>query len=744
MYQEYGDRQSSKVVPAPESSSLAGRRWVFQMGHGRDEGSGLQMHGRDAASVSGPPLQSLNSFPTGRFPQNAGTSPNKLHAGYNFPSFDRPLPRIPSPSQHPVPPAIMASARPSTSGSLTATGPSRSKMDKRMSKDDMFFRTARQKQGLDKRMSRDDMYIRGRMAEMSQYHVPVRGSALTPEHSPNFPVIHEVSIPIRVQTPESITSGEIPIGMALGSPPLRPDPSPSRWQAQFPPASPQPTSSSEPSSAGAAPVGSLQRKKTGKRKLFGLFGGGKKREEAQGLAQTDAGKSTITLARTVEVSTSSVNVSAKPTPTRSNTQAERKVPKHKPIMIRSNTMPQNVDEPPTQPKSAGLPGRQANAYRQPQAKLPPMPSFLDVNIPDTKLERYSVMFSDVLGHGHPPPKQEHSGSLLSRRQATLQRLKTIDDKVEAEEIEKERSRQRRATSPQPTATPQLRLFPMPSEGRVTPAMDTPTSRSRPLRSNTSPGRLPSPTQASFNTKPTSSAAATSHGPTLVVPNPFDNSPPQPRKQPKRELEPIYPTDTTFQFGPDKSGLILDSPTEIDSPGEEIIISQPFKPTLHEPQWQMVSPQSASASSTAPSVLSSTTSGRRHRSPSAASSATTHTHGTKPSSDLDETEAAFQSAVEVSIARQISISRQQRQLLRPLQTRRGPGGSPGGGERSATASPLGVKIVKSPTPSRRLGEEESIKETKSSTPTLIHPREAPVNPAHLAQNRKSSWAVVEEG
>lgn len=111
--------------------------------------------------------------------------------------------------------------------------------------------------------------------------------------------------------------------------------------------------------------------------------------------------------------------------------------------------------------------------------------------------------------------------------------------------------------------------------------------------------------------------------------------------------------------------------------------------------------------------------------------------------MDEMEAALQSAVEVSIARQISISRQQRQLLRPLQTRRGPGGG-GGGERSASVSPLGVKIVKSPTPSRRLGEEEAIKDIKSSTPTLIHPREAPVNPAHLAQNRKSSWAVVEEG
>ncbi|KAK7736744.1 hypothetical protein SLS63_003091 [Diaporthe eres] len=603
----------------------------------------------------------------------------------------------------------MASARPSTSGSLTATGSSRSKMDKRMSKDDMFFRTARQNQGLDKRISRDDMYIRSRMAEMSQYHVPVRGSALTPEHSPNFPVIHEVSIPIRVQTPESITSGEIPIGMALGSPPLRPDPSPSRWQAQFPPASPQPTSSSEPSSAGAAPVGSLQRKKTGRRKLFGLFGGGKKREDVQGLSHTDAGKSTITLARTVEVSTSSVNVSSKPTPTRSNTQAERKVPKHKPIMIRSNTMPQNVDEPPPQPKSAGLPGRQGNAYRQPQANVPPMPSFLDVNIPDTKLERYSVMFSDVLGH--PQPRQENSGSLLSRRQATLQRLKTIDDKVEAEEMEKEPKGYLTTANPDTAIEAISNAIRRPCD----PCYGYPHESVTAIEVE------------HFTRKTTVTNASN-------VRQKADfkrgNDKPWP-----------YISHTTFQFGPDKSGLILDSPTEIDSPSDEIVISQPFKPTLHEPQWQMVSPQSVSASSTAPSVLSSSTSGPRHRSPSAASSATTHTHVTKPSSDLDETEAALQSAVEVSIARQISISRQQRQLLRPLQTRRGPGA---GGERSASVSPLGVKIVKSPTPSRRLGEEESIKETKSSTPTLIHPREAPVNPAHLAQNRKSSWAVVEEG
>jgi hypothetical protein len=116
--------------------------------------------------------------------------------------------------------------------------------------------------------------------------------------------------------------------------------------------------------------------------------------------------------------------------------------------------------------------------------------------------------------------------------------------------------------------------------------------------------------------------------------------------------------------------------------------------------------------------------------------------------MDDADAAFQNAVEVSIARQISISRQQRQLLRPLQARRaGAGGLAGARE---SASPLGVKVVKSPSPTRRLADEEAtketkaIKETKINTPTLVIPREHPVNPAHLAQNRKSEWAVVEDG
>lgn len=664
----------------------------------------------------------------------------------------------------------MALDRPSSSGGVPTRRGITFDMNKRMSKDDMSLmlgndsrRTAmaRQMQNMpNKRMSRDDMYIRSRMAAMSQFHVPVRGSTITPEHSPDHPGAHEVSIPLRMQTPESInsvvTSGEIQIGMALGSPVRTLAPDSSRWQAQFPPASPQTTDrSSEPSPAMTEPTGSLQRKKTGRRKLFGLFGGGKKNAEPTGEsgAQRDRGLSIITKNSTAMQSTVSVVPKTPRTPTRSNTQADRKTPKHKPLMLRSATMPHGMDEAPTTPlKSAGLSGLRSNpsqragpTNQRPPPNIPPVPR-LNVTIPDTKMERYSVMFSDVLNG----PKHEPAASLLARRQATLERLKTINDSVEAQiqEYHADRpERPRRATSPQPspqfqsppqyelqqpryqlqeqpgsTASPRLSIFPVPPTNRMA-VVDTPSGYARMSRSNTSPGRLPSPTQQTFNARRGPPPQAKGTAQRLEVPNPFEMNPPDPRPR-SRPQEPIYPTDTSFHFGPEQSGLLLESPTSINS-REEIIVSQPFKPTLHEPQWQMISPSTASSS--AASV-------RRGRSPSAASS---NTHVTKPSSEFDPADAALQSAVEVSIARQISISRQQRQLLRPLQTRRGTGDArPSPSSVTEGRSPLGVTVIKAPSPNR-LGRDEPIKEVQSSTPTLVHTRQFPP-----AEHRKSSWVVLD--
>lgn len=395
----------------------------------------------------------------------------------------------------------------------------------------------------------------------------------------------------------------------------------------------------------------------------------------------------------------------------------RKLSKHKPSMTRSQTMPYSADEFATPPERAGRPNLRSKAsepnirpgisHQSSRANMavPPVPSFLDIQIPDTTLERYSVMFCDVLNEA---PKQETAVSLLARRQATLERLKTMNGTNMAGDTEQETPRQRRATSPARTRSPELTLFPMPPAGRITPGMDTPKTESRMTRANTSPGILPSPIQASFDTRQKPTPGKAPHAKTLTVPNPFESTPTPTISRPgKMEPDPIYPTDTGFHFGPDDPGPILESPIDIQ-PCEETTTPPPLKPTPHEPQWQVASPPPPAPAAAEPSP----------RAPSAASSA--RTHATKPSSEMDDADAAFQNAVKDSIARQISVSRQQRALLRPLRARRATGGAAGA-------------VV----------EDKAIRETKIATPTLVVvPREVAVNPAHLAQNRKSSWAVVE--
>jgi hypothetical protein len=49
---------------------------------------------------------------------------------------------------------------------------------------------------------------------------------------------------------------------------------------------------------------------------------------------------------------------------------------------------------------------------------------LDVDIPSIHMERYSVMFGSSL---QKPPGSSSSSSLLARRQATLDKLKTVNE-----------------------------------------------------------------------------------------------------------------------------------------------------------------------------------------------------------------------------------------------------------------------------------------------------------------------------
>jgi hypothetical protein len=716
--------------------------------HGNAHGPESPVLGGEPGLVSEPPKQVQDSS-SGT--QNADASPSfgPSDAGVilSNPYRHRPLPTPPRKA-----PAM--AERPSTS-----SGPS-----SRQASEKNNFRN------FEKRMSKDDLYVRtastARGAYKS-YHIPIRGRLPTPDGSPRSRS-PAVTVPVRTTTPDSIDGPRgVAIGMALGSPTHQAPATMANWQPQF---SKGGSPSAEESGRDGREVAAKQ--KSGRWRLFGRFGGKKNQEPGSNRQSPEPATAPVAnIIAEAKTSSESSNLD------RSNT--ERKVPKYKPIIVRSQTEPALespvvvVVEQPKTPRTlirkastrsikkadisapvlipAPMPTvpTLAPAPAVPTVPIPP-PPFLDVEIPSIKLERYSVMFGSVL-------QPQGSSSLLARRQATLDRLKTINDAIVKEEEEKEHLKPRRATSPLVTRSPAFSLFPTPPSRQNQPVVLRLSPRSR---SNTSPALLPSPSKANFeaaqvrkeNPKP-ARPNRPARPPRLVVPaapRPHDTAvrAPSPAPEPKREqpqrAPPPQPAQSApqprkpspapqslpppkadgFHFGPDQSGLILDSPTDVNEREGEVIIQldERLKPSIPEPAWQIVSPPASTPSSSASSM--------RKRSPSSVSSVQTHV--TKPSVDIDDADTALKTAVEVSIARQISISQQQRQLLQPLQTNI----TRGGRREASPASSTG----KSPVRRLNVGKNERLAETKSATPTLIHPKET-LN-SQLAQHRKSERIVVE--
>ncbi|KAF9881910.1 hypothetical protein CkaCkLH20_01056 [Colletotrichum karsti] len=625
----------------------------------------------------------------------------------------------------PTPPRSKASStmaeRPSTSGGLSPHNAS----------------TASFRSFADRRISKDDMYIRPHSSARGgykSYHIPIRDNPASPVESPgDFSPARTFTV--RTQTPDSMDSnmGTIAIGMAIGSPThpppefSSPPPAPRNdWQPQ---ASNMSTSmiraSPEPTQQEVAEPVPAPKQKSGRWKLFG-------RSKSKRLASSPIAISQpMNLQQPAASRTDFENTSPNSQATdlgRRNT--ERRPGENKPPIVRSQTAgPMAVPPAPPSPKESKPPkllSRMAStrstrgervkksdisapvhvSMHVPALPTKPAGNFLDVEIPSIKMERYSVMFGNVLGQpqGSQGPngqqqQQQGSSALLARRQATLDRLKTINDQVMKEEEEKERVRGRRATSPQPARSPafSLSLFPAtPSETANNPP------QSPRHRSHTSPSQFPSPSRSGFE-------------------------PPRPRYYLEAARADAATPDSTmapqdvpigFAFGPEQSGLFLDSPTD-DRESEEIHLTEQLKPTIYEPEWKMItSSDSTAPSSAAPSA--------KDRSPASVSSG--HTHVTKPSFDGSEPDDALRAAVEISIARQISISRQQRRMLRPLKTQvNRTGGSPG------VRSPVNVNTV-------TIGRNERLSSTKSSTPTLISPGET--FEQQIAQNRKSERIIVE--
>ncbi|KAH7017587.1 hypothetical protein EDB80DRAFT_291049 [Ilyonectria destructans] len=660
--------------------------------------------------------------------------------------------------------APSVSERPSTSGGPTGTN--------------HFGKT-----DFNNRVSRDDLTLAlknsGR-GNVKAYHVPIRGRLPSPETSPRGESPDRVTM-VRTATPESMVeageTGVIAIGMALGSP------AQATVFENHVPATQRTRRAMTTAADFPEPAEDLQAVPQ-KPKKWNLF-------RSRSSKRTRPTEPQRSLTDNSNASSVSLTSRGQP-PSRTGSQqdsSKKNPPKHKPIVIRSQTDPSAIErvesiepvpelklvketKPAKEPKSGGL-GRKVSLRalrgdsraRRAAEKLEPMPSppspppampqlsgpLLNVEIPSIKMERYSVMFGGVLG------TQNSSSSLLARRQATLDRLKTLNDEL-LQNGEEELLRPRRATSPQPKASPAFSLFP----GVPKPSPIQPSPR---LRSSTSPALLHSPVAATFeavSNKGKEHAVGETLKPKVFLPaTPKDtqrdkkpaattgDSPPQLvskfSKQPKRSGAPkpdpstIRPSRTpspvTLEvqaqargrqpspFTPDTSSLILDSPEDSEFGDEvDVHITDKLRPTFTEPTWQMVSPPGSTTSSSPEVTRKAPEATQKVSPPSSLKSPEQITVIKSPPLQVDPDEA-LRNAVEISIARQISVSHQQRKMLHPLQS------NPSlRHHNDGTGSNYGIPV----------GKNERLAETKSAQPRLVRPQDINVWEMH----RKSSRVIVE--
>ncbi|RYC58891.1 hypothetical protein CHU98_g7324 [Xylaria longipes] len=623
----------------------------------------------------------------------------------------RPLPATPTSK------AKMAD-RPSTSG-----GPG----SRKMANNDFKF---------DKRVSRDDFYLGSKAygGTRSGPFASFRGQSPTPDTNPRTaPVQRFRSATTTTLEPTTDSMKELRngnIGMALGSP-AHPPNFTDTWNSQN---AARPSKGSLPIESPPASRSSsvdtfdmpVSRKPTGKWKLFGLFGRKQSNQSIPTVSISDPNGLYGTNRPEIVAASQTSLLSRPKSPSRSNTTSSRKAPRHKPIVIRSQTMPLGVKADAYERPRGREKGGDTNFGRIPIAldtgveSSPAAQPLLNVEIPDVRLERYSVMFNSVLNS---------NPSLLSRRQANVQKLKNVEDVVERVEGAWSDSKSN-------VASAGYKIF----------------------------GTCLVPNKATFNRKTPSPRR-----PSVVETSSLKHSrrPSHPHYE-KPGIAVTTDVSTTEresspsprQFSNDQSNLILDSPTDIEIEDHAAHAATPWqtwKPTNYqpppEPKWQMISP-----SQKTPSTASSYASSQRKRSPSLASSSRTHV--TQLSEDFDDhADGKTMTPVEISIARQISISRQQRNmLLQPLRTGNAmpPPPPPPLPLPSVSVSPSsgsGRKQSTLSSPASRMpppavvpaGEPGRIAETKTATPTLVHPPDLldPHNIVQLAQHRRSERIVLED-
>jgi len=309
--------------------------------------------------------------------------------------------------------------RPSTSAGPASSFAKRRNAEKRETKDDLHF---------------NPLGAHGKGTTF--YNFPLPGSLPTPATTPrSSPPPPRKSSSRRPSTPESIEIAAVPvnmavpqteIGMALGSP-AHP---PVSWQ-QGPvdiddeSHSPDHMDGSADDFVNSPPM--LKPKSSRWKLLGGLFGGGKKTPSAFYQLQPETTHQTVVEADPINYEEPPSLSEKKPQKSRGRgrTNSERKTSKSKPNLKRAETAPldfdfQEAEARNVQPATPEITLEGGPLVDNHQSSY----KGLDVDIPSVHMERYSVMFGSIL---QKPPGTSNSSSLLARRQATLDKLKTVNE-----------------------------------------------------------------------------------------------------------------------------------------------------------------------------------------------------------------------------------------------------------------------------------------------------------------------------
>ncbi|KAI2636170.1 hypothetical protein GGS21DRAFT_71065 [Xylaria nigripes] len=550
--------------------------------------------------------------------------------------------------------------------------------------------TVRRQDQFNKRVSRDDFYV---VSSTYSETVRFRGQSQNPsDASPKITPVRSFAIEPKSREPSPNYRGDAHNGKM-------------RMVSSSVPQSPVTRGPKEQTVPVASPLASktnaveafdipLTRKPTGKWNFRGIFG---RKQTAQSISSPSSpdsnGRDGINgRLEKIDDMICEASPSNKGNLPRSSTIKLPNTPKSKPIAARSQTLPLGI---PGDQKSTKNERREDEKFAHDQTTIAITSEsrstaglILNVEIPDIQLERYSVMFNSVL----------NPSSSLPMDQAIVQESKNTEDAIEKEEDGRSHNTTREETSPQP-ATMLLgpALIPTSSQGEHQ-EFHMPSPR---LRSHTAPAHLlssetiadkpmPSYNQHSFGGETSNSASPGHHAhhdvEKLIV-SATANS-----HVSEKGLPQIPDHSNTDQSNP-----ILDSPAHM-KPGDEsdTAIINRGRQTIayHRP-----SEQERQTMSTSPKFLSTAPSNASRfpkRSTSLAAPSRPHVKrssgglsdrggrgGDNSNDDKDDDENddgddvfydtfmdSYDSSItstEVSIARQVSISRQRRTLIRPLRT-----------------------------------------------------------------------------